>query len=470
MLSLDSQLEEKIQEVLRQQKDSILRLRNSSAKERILKIKSIKNYLFEHENEIIQALYDDFKKPKAEVYIGELMGVKHEINSALAHLEDWMQPKKVATPLVLAGTSSYIQYESKGLCLIISPWNYPLNLSLNPLIQAISAGNPVILKPSELSPNTSAFLSKMIRNLFEPSEVAVFEGDGSVASYLTEQKFNHIFFTGSPAIGKIVMGAAAKNLASVTLELGGKSPAIVHDSANILASARKIAWGKFLNNGQTCIAPDYVFVHQSLYHELITELKKAIQEFYPNTKETKDYARIVNNRHFHRIKNLLDQAVAQGAKTEAGGECISEQNFISPTLLTNIKMDMEIMKEEIFGPLLPIISYSNQDEIIDYLNAEEKPLALYIFSENKTFNEFILNHTSCGGTVINDCLIHFGHQNLPFGGVNNSGIGKSGGQFGFLEFSNQKAIVKQNTHFLKMLYPPYSLNTNWLIRTIYKWF
>ncbi len=470
MISLDINLEEKIKKTLSLQKDSILRLRNSSYQERIKKIKSIKKYLESHENEIMEALYNDFKKPKAEVFIGELFGIKHEIDSVLSNIKEWVKPQKVSTPLVLAGTSSFIQFESKGLCLIISPWNYPLNLTVNPLVQAIAAGNAVIIKPSELSPNTSAFIQKMIEDLFDSNEIAVFQGDGLVASYLTEQKFNHIFFTGSPAIGKIVMGAAAKNLCSVTLELGGKSPAIVHESADIKSSARKIAWGKFLNNGQTCIAPDYVFVHKSQYHELITHLKSVLTDFYGNIQNSEDYARIINNRHFQRIKNLLDSSIASGAEIEFGGECNDEDNFIAPTLLSNINFEMDIMKEEIFGPLLPIIIYSNKDEIVEYLNQEEKPLALYIFSQNKEFNDFILKHTSSGGTVINDCLIHFGHQNLPFGGINNSGIGKSGGHFGFLEFSNQKAVVKQNTNLLKMLYPPYSIQTNWLVKQIYKWF
>lgn len=470
MISLDKNLENKIQEVLRLQSDSILRLRNSSAQERILKIKSIQKYLDDHKEQLFKVLYDDFKKPQVEVYLAELTGIKHEVDNAVENLTEWIKPKKVSTPLVLASTQSFIQYESKGLALIISPWNYPLNLSICPLIQAIASGNAVVLKPSELSPNTSGFISQMIQDLFGPNEVAVFEGDGSIASYLTEQKFNHIYFTGSPAIGKIVMGAAAKNLTSVTLELGGKSPAIVHSSADIKASANKIAWGKFLNNGQTCIAPDYVLVHESKYHELITYLKEAILEFYGQSDKTKDYARIVNNRHFLRIKNLYDLAINHGAQLEIGGEFISEENFISPTVLTNIHFDMEIMHEEIFGPLLPVLTFKEDEEIIHYLQEEEKPLALYIFSKNNSFNDYILKHTSAGGSVINDCLIHFGHMYLPFGGVNNSGIGKSGGHFGFLEFSNQRAVVKQKSNLLKLLYPPYTSQKNWLVKQIYKWF
>ena len=297
--------EQAIEKVLFLQKLSCQRLKNSSAEERIAKLKSIEKYMLSHKQELYDALYADFKKPSSEVVIGELLGVKREIAHIISNLKSWMKPRKVGTPLLLLGTKGYIMSEAKGLCLIIAPWNYPFNLAINPLVHAIAAGNAVILKPSELSPNTSSFIKKMIVSLFDESEVAVFEGDAEVSTHLLEQKFDHIFFTGSPAIGKVVMRAAAKHLTSVTLELGGKSPAIIDSNVDILPTAKKIAWGKFLNNGQTCIAPDYLYVHEKVYYSFIGALEETIKLFYDQDnkgiKNSNDYARIVNAKHFNRI-------------------------------------------------------------------------------------------------------------------------------------------------------------------------
>jgi aldehyde dehydrogenase (NAD+) len=467
-------LEDQIKETIQLQKKSILRLRKSNATERIHKLTILKEYILSHKEEICSAMYSDFKKPASEVILAELMGIKREIEHTISHLKSWMRPHSVSTPLILMGTNAHIQYESKGMCLIISPWNYPLNLAICPMIQAIAAGNSIILKPSELTPNTSSFIKKMVSTLYDTSEVAVFEGDASVSTFLLEQKFDHIFFTGSPAIGKLVMKAASNFLTSVTLELGGKSPGIIGSEVDIQASARKIAWGKFLNNGQTCIAPDYLFIHEKVYFLFLENLEIAVKEFYNSDnngiEKSPDFARIVNKKHFLRISNLLEDALGKGAKILFGGELNEADCFISPTVLTNCTSDMQIMKEEIFGPILPILSYKNEEEIVHYLENEEKPLALYVFSKDKEFSDYILQNTTSGSSVINDCLIQFGHSGLPFGGVNNSGIGKSGGHFGFIEFSNQKAVLVQKTNLLKMLYPPYTLKVRWILDFILKWF
>lgn len=463
-----------IEKVVFLQKASLLRLKNSSAEERIIKLKAIEKYMLLHKQGLYDALFADFKKPSSEVVIGELLGVKREISHVISNLKSWMKPRKVSAPMLLLGTKGYIMSEAKGLCLIIAPWNYPFNLAINPLIHAIAAGNAVILKPSELSPNTSSFIKKMIQSLFDQSEVAVFEGDAIVSTYLLEQKFDHIFFTGSPAIGKVVMKAAAQNLTSVTLELGGKSPAIIGPDVDIEASAKKIAWGKFLNNGQTCIAPDYLYVHEKVYYSFIGALEETIKLFYnqdnKGIQNSSDYARIVNKKHFNRISHLLEDARSKGASIIYGGELDEATCFISPTLLTNCTDEMLIMQEEIFGPILPIMSFTDEIEIVSKLLKEEKPLALYVFSKDSSFSDYILNNTTSGTVVVNDCLIQFGHTNLPFGGVNNSGIGKSGGIFGFYEFSNLKSVVKQYTNFVKYFYPPYTFKTKWLIEQALKWF
>jgi aldehyde dehydrogenase (NAD+) len=337
-------------------------------------------------------------------------------------------------------------------------------------VHAIAAGNAVILKPSELSPATAAFIQKMISSLFDPSEVAVFEGDASVSTFLLEQKFDHIFFTGSPAIGKVVMAAAAKHLTSVTLELGGKSPAIVGPDVNVEEAAAKIAWGKFLNNGQTCIAPDYLYLHEKNYYSFLKALEATVETFYgKNVAKSKDYARIVNRRHFDRIVSLLEDAKEKGAQVLFGGKTDADDCFIEPTVLIHCTPEMRIMQEEIFGPILPVMSYQDELQVTASIRQGDKPLALYVFSTNAEFNHYILDHTSSGTSVVNDCLIQFGHNELPFGGVNHSGIGKSGGHYGFVEFSNQKSVVIQRTNLLKNFYPPYGVKVRWMIDFVLKW-
>ncbi len=368
-------------------------------------------------------------------------------------------------------TRSWIRYEPRGVVLIIAPWNYPFNLSIGPLISAIAAGNSAVIKPSEHAPHTSALVRQMLSELFAEEEVAVFEGAVETATELLATPFDHIFFTGSPAIGKIVMKAAAEHLSSVTLELGGKSPVIIDESANLRDCAEKIAWGKYSNVGQTCIAPDYLFTPESIKESFIKELKRAIEKRYSKEPQlSRDYARIISLRHHQRLEDLLKQSVEQGARVEIGGVSNHAQRYFAPTVLSNVTPEHPVMKEEIFGPLLPIITYQKLPEAIDLINAGEKPLALYIFSRDKKNIDYILNNTSSGGVCINEVLLHFLQVNLPFGGVNHSGMGNSHGFYGFRAFSHERAILKHHRWSpLKLLYPPYTPTVQRLIKLILKY-
>jgi len=446
----------------------------TSAKERIEKLKKLQTYLLAHLDEIQRAMYDDFRKPSAEVMLGEVYSITSEIKFACKNLKRWMQPQRLATPLSLIGTSSYIKHEPKGKVLIISPWNYPLALAIKPLVSAIAAGNVAIVKPSEMTPNTSRFIKKMMGDLFEEKEVVVFEGDATMAGELLKLPFNHIFFTGAPAIGKVVMRAAAEHLASVTLELGGKSPNIIDETADVKKVAEMTAWSKCLNNGQTCIAADYVLIHESKKDDFVRAYSNTIRKMYnadgQGIENSDSYARIVNNRHFNRLRNYLNDAVSKGAKIEMGGLTIAHQNFIEPTLLSNVSDDMMVMQDEIFGPILPILTYRDKEEVINYINGKEKPLALYIHSRNAKSIAYFLNNTSAGDTVINDLMLQFSNPELPFGGVNNSGIGKSNGFFGFQEFSNLRGVTKRRFGTMNFIYPPYTDKVKKLIDLLVKYF
>ena len=467
---IDNQTELTISSIFMAQKANAQNIANSNAKERKAKLRKILDWTLTHETEIGDALFADFKKNPTETNLGEVLGVVGETKHLMKHLNSWMRPQSVPTPLNMIGSSAHVRFEPKGVCLIISPWNYPFNLSIKPLVQAIAAGNTVMLKPSEMTPHTSALIKKMLSELFESNEIAVIEGDASVSTMLLEQPFNHIFFTGSPAVGKIVMTAAAKHLTSVTLELGGKSPCLVDETANIKKSAEKIAWGKYINNGQTCIAPDYVLVHKSVENELVNALKSSIESMYGNDAKTStDYCRVVNNRHFNRLNELLSEAIEKGANVQAGGQTDGTENYIAPTLLTEVNDSMKIMQDEIFGPILPIMSYSTNEEAIAHIKSREKPLAMYISSSKEKNIQYFMDNSSAGGTVINDSIIYYGHTELPFGGVNNSGIGKSGGIWGFTEFSNQRAVMRQRFGTFKMIYPPYTPFVSKLVRFFVKY-
>ena len=446
--------------VFKAQKANSLAISLTTADERIAKLRKIQEYLVLHQAEIKAVMYADFKKPAVEVVLAEIFALTAEIKFVCKNLNSWMKPQKVPTGLANVGTSSYIKHEPKGNILIIAPWNYPLSLCIKPLVSAIAAGNVAMVKPSEMTPNTSGFVKKMLNDLFDFSEVAVFEGDSAMATALLALPFNHIFYTGNPTVGKIVMKAAAEHLASVTLELGGKSPCIIDETADAKKIAGMLTWGKWLNNGQTCIAPDYLYVHESKKDDVIRELGGAIVRMYNadgrGVEHSDSYARMVNNRHFERVKSYIDDAVLKGAKVEIGGRSISDQNFIEPTVLTGVDDAMKVMQDEIFGPVLPIISYRNREEVIQYINAREKPLALYVMSNNAENTQYFMDRTSAGDSIINDLLLQFGNSELPFGGVNNSGIGKTNGFFGFQEFSNLRGMMKRNFGTMSFVYPPYT--------------
>ncbi|MDY0133024.1 MAG: aldehyde dehydrogenase [Desulforegulaceae bacterium] len=420
-----------------------------SRKERLKKLlKAVENY-----NKIISsALNQDLGKSPEEALMTEIREVRKEIGFTIKNLSKWSKPKRVPTPITLLGSRSRIIPEPLGKVLIIAPWNYPFNLSIMPAIAAIAAGNTVIIKPSELAPATSSVISEMIGKTFEKEEIAVVEGGIDETTELLNHPFDHIFFTGGEIVGKIVMKAASKNLTPVTLELGGKSPAIVLKNSNLKTSAKRIAWAKFTNAGQTCVAPDYVLVDKSVKSEFLHHLKKSIIQFYgENPLESKFYGRIINHRHFERLEKLLEnqKIVTNFDKNHA-------KKYFAPCVLDDVSEDSLVMQEEIFGPILPIVSVNSRDEAINFITKRPKPLALYVFTENKKDSDEVLAKTSSGGACVNDALIHLSSPHLPFGGVGTSGMGEYHGQWGFKTFSHYKSVVHSTTKFdIPLRYPPF---------------
>jgi len=464
-----------IDALFRAQKAHSFMLRAEEADKRKARLKALQVWIENNLEAINEALYEDFRKPAEEVSVSEVYPVLTEIRHALRHVESWMHRKKVKTPGVMMGTSADIQFEPKGVCLIIAPWNYPFNLAIGPLVSALAAGNTVILKPSEISSNTSALIRKMISGLFSKEDVAVVEGGADLGKYLTSLPFDHIFFTGSTAVGSKIMETAAKNLTSVTLELGGKSPAIVDRSADIPAAAEKIAWGKLLNNGQTCIAPDYALVCREVYEEFIQELIHKMEKLYgrgsENFADSPDYARIINDAHFDRLATYISDARESGARVIYGGGMLREDRYIQPTLIDKLKDDDALLDEEIFGPVLPIVAFDEIDEAISFIIRWPKPLASYVFARDERIYDLVCRDTSSGGICWNTCVIHFGHPNLPFGGVNHSGIGKSHGFYGFRAFSNERSRLVEHTGIaLKAILPPYSKVVKNITQYLMKYF
>jgi aldehyde dehydrogenase (NAD+) len=452
--------ESDIKRVFERQRETAIRLRTSTAAERITKIRKLHDAVLAHRQAIHDAAYQDFRKPPAEVDLAEVLPVISEAKHAIRALKGWMKPKGVWPTSLTIGLKSWVQYEPKGRCLIVSPWNYNVNLAFGPLVSCIAAGNTAIIKPSEMTPHLSALMAKIIKETFSEDEVALFEGDVAVSSALLELPFDHIFFTGSPAVGKVVMAAAAKHLTSVTLELGGKSPTIIDGTADLKMAARTLMWGKYTNNGQTCIAPDYVYVHASIKDAFAQECIAVIKECYGDTLqqqlESPNLARVVNERHTKRINGLLQDAKQRGARILCGGEASEQDCFVQPTLLDNIPADARIQSEEIFGPLLPLVAYTDLDQVIAEINAQPKPLALYIWSKDEATIDKALKRTSAGGTCINHCVVQYAHGNLPFGGVNNSGIGSAHGLYGFKAFSHERAVIRTRFMIARTLFPPYT--------------
>jgi len=446
---------------------------NSTYKQRLKKLNTLQHAIeTTYRKQIQEALHKDLGKPVVETELTEIYTIIGEIKYAKKHLHQWMRKQKVDTPISMLGASSYIKYESKGVCLIISPWNFPFNLAFGPLVSAVAAGNTAIIKPSEMTPNSSDLMAKIIANVFTEDEVALIQGEVEVSTELLKLPFNHVFFTGSPKVGKIVMEAASKHLASVTLELGGKSPTIVDKTTNIDKAAKKVMWGKFMNAGQICVSPDYVLIDESIKSQFIESCKKWLQTFYDNNPKASDsYGRIVTDKHFERLNSYIENAKTLNAKFDVGGQTDNTSKYIEPTIISDLKPEAKLLGEEIFGPILPIVTYQSLDLAIAYINSKPKPLALYIYSKNKANINKIINNTRAGGTCINNNILHFSNHNLPFGGVNNSGIGKSHGFFGFKAFSNERSVLKQHTFGVtELLFPPYTGFKEKLARFTVRWF
>ncbi len=418
---------------------------------RVAQLLKLKAYIKSRESEILEALTADLGKSAEEGYLTEISMVMGEINYHLKHLKQWTKPQRVATPLHLLPSRSYVLYEPLGVALIVAPWNYPFNLMLTPLVGAISSGCCAILKPSDASAATTALISKMIRELFEPNYIDIVEGSREVNSILFEQRYDIIFFTGSPQLGRIVSLAAAKHLTPVVLELGGKSPCIVDHDANVEIAARRVVWGKFLNCGQTCVAPDYLFVHSSLKESLLQAIVSQIESMYgKNPKESRFYTRIINDQAFDRVTKLIE-----GESIFYGGDSDRVERYISPTILDGVSKDSPIMEEEIFGPLLPILTFDSLEELYTYINSQPRPLALYYFGQSGS--EVLQNCTS-GGACINDTIMQLTNHHLPFGGVGNSGSGRYHGKDSFTAFSSRRAVVVAPTWIdLPFKYVPFKL-------------
>lgn len=442
---MDIQTKEDIKRVFKEQQKHQKVMRASTSEQRKAKLNRFLAVIAAHEEEIIEAVRKDVRKPYNEVKRVEILGSMKAIKDNINNLDEWMAPKVVGSSLSTEA-QGYLNYEPRGTCLILGPWNYPFMLTIAPLAAAIAAGNNAIIKLSDFTMETSHIAAKVIREAFDEKEVAIFEGDVDVATELLDQPFDHIFFTGSTNVGKIVMTAAAKHLASVTLELGGKSPVIIDNGYNLMDAAKKITAGKFMNAGQTCVAPDYVFIKEEEHEAFTNHLQALVQTGFlaeDGTTDRNKFTQIVNDRNFHRVKNLFDDAIIKGAEVVFGGQFDEYDRTVAPTVLKNVTPDMAIMHEEIFAPILPLLNYDELDEVIDYINEKEKPLALYLFSSNQSVIDQVLNQTTSGNASVNDVVVHFSDYNLPFGGVNTSGLGSYHGIYGFKAFSHEKGVFIQ---------------------------
>lgn len=450
-------------------------VRHSTVSDRIKKLKFLKKWIFCNRDKIAQAIFADFRKPAPEVDLTDIKPVTTEIQHAIDNLSKWMRSKKVKKSIALTGTLSWIHYEPAGVVLILAPWNFPFNLTVGPMVSAIAAGNCMVVKPSEFCPATSRLIQEMVEELFAEEEITVIQGDYQVAKDLLDLPFSHIFFTGSPAVGKQVMEAASKNLSSVTLELGGENPAIIDSTADLQDAAEKIAYGKFMNCGQSCLAPNFLMVQENIYDKFLTLLKTSIEKLYGRNEkliENPDYGRIVNEKHFNRIKELTDISLKEGARAVLPVVMNEKQNFIAPVILENVSGNSRLLTEEIFGPILPVLKFKALEEVPVFIETKEKPLAIYIFSGSEENIRFFIRHSSAGTTGINEIMLQFFHSELPFGGANFSGIGKAHGHAGFLAFSNQRSILRQKTGMttLKLVYPPYTTTVKKMINLILKYF
>ena len=452
--------------VLNQLQDLVLSGKTRNEKWRRAQLKSLSNLLENHQQEILKALSQDLGKPATEAFF-EIIAVKQEIKLAQKSLSNLMKTRQINVPVSLKPAQALLQPDPLGCILIIGPWNYPFSLTLQPLVGALAAGNTAVLKPSEHAPNVSNLIKKLIEEYFPPEIVQVFEGDGNIAADLMTRQFDHVFFTGGENIGKKVMEAASKNLTPVTLELGGKSPAVVIDGANLEVTAKRVIWGKSLNAGQTCIAPDHLLVEDKLFDSLISNLINSINDFYGNTPlDSKHLGSIINEKQFNRLNNLLTQA-KKNNQIIYGGDSNEKEKRISPTLIKIDNRNDPLMKEELFGPLLPILSIKNLDQAISDFKLLPKPLALYLFGGGEKEQGKVLSMTSSGGVCFNDVVLQAGIPELPFGGVGTSGMGKYHGKAGFDNFTHYKSVLKRPFWLdLNFRYPPYKLDLSLLNKLI----
>lgn len=430
---------------------------------RVGQLQALQKTIKRNEQRMLDALQQDFGKSHFEGYATEVGFVLDDLRHCLKHLDEWMSPESVKTPLVHQPAQSWVSYEPYGVSLIIAPWNYPLQLAFAPLIGAIAAGNCALIKPSELTPHCSRLIAEMVRETFDPQYVTVVQGAVAETTALLEQPFNHIFFTGSVRVGKIVMEAAAKHLTPVVLELGGKSPCIVDRGVDLALTARRIVWGKFLNGGQTCVAPDYVLVPTELRQELVDHLRSAIHEFYgADPQQSADFPRMISEQHYERLVGLI-----QSEKLAIGGQHVRAERYIAPTVMVNVDWNDPVMQEEIFGPILPLLDYETLDAAISQVQDQPRPLALYLFSENPAHQDLVSSQISFGGGCINDTLIHCANPNLPFGGNGSSGMGAYHGRYSFEAFSHRKALMQRPLGMdLPVRYPPYSKLKGALLRKL----
>ena len=453
----------KIQNIFEKQKENRWKIAQTTAKERIQKLKKLRDAIVKRQDDFYKAIWQDFHKPQFEAWLSEIFPAIEEIDYTISHLKSWMKDKKVRRIFFLPTTKSKLHYEPKGQVLIFSPWNYPFLLLVNPIISAIAAGNVIIAKPSHKTPQVSTFLAELFADIFPENEIAIIEGNGSeIGDKLLELPFDHVFFTGSPKVGAHIAEMAAKHHASVTLELGGKSPAIILDDVKIADAAKKIAWGKCLNAGQTCIAPDYALCPQNKVQEFANAIAEEVKRMFGNTEaerhSSKDFVHIIDRQATERHTALIKDAIAKGATQVIGGLSDIENRYTPVTVLTNVTPDMEIMQYEIFGPILPIVSYKTLDEAIAFIQSRPKPLALYIFGTNKKHVNYVIQNTTSGSTCVNNTIIQIENLNVPFGGVGMSGTGNYHGLYGFKTFSHERNVMTQKGFdAVKIFHPPYGI-------------
>lgn len=417
-------------------------------------LKALKKSIKKHESDILDALKSDLGKNKVEAYATEVGFVMKELSYIIKELKNWAKTKSVTTPMMQFPAKSFIKYEPYGTVLIIGPFNYPFQLVMSPLIGALAAGNCAVVKPSEMTPQTSMVVQEILEEVFPPDYVKVIQGEKEVTSQLLDERFDYIFFTGSTKVGQIVYEKASKHLTPVTLELGGKSPVIIDDTANLKVAAERIAFGKFMNAGQTCVAPDYVLIDNEIKVKFVEALQATIQEFYgAQIEQSEDFGRIVNDNHFNRLVNIIEDSRQQ---VIYGGESNADELFVAPTIILDPELSDSVMQQEIFGPILPIIGYDTFNEVYDIVEQYEKPLALYLFTEDSDQITAVFNRLSFGGGCVNDTILHLANPNLPFGGVGHSGIGSYHGKYSFELFSHEKSYITKSTKLESgLLFPPY---------------